>query len=107
MNRQKRRALSKIKETEAKYVRQIEKRESIRSDATIQCYMVGVGLAVYELYGKEGIDNIVPLVQEVNRQICRIYNERAKYSDLAAELYRKTGIEFTWADVSEMPEDRR
>jgi len=98
MNRQQRRALAKRNEVEAKYSRELEKRESVKDEVRIECYMVGVALAFHEIYGDDRDDEIVPLIGELNRQICRIHEDNVSLTSLINELKAKTGIEFVWAD---------
>lgn len=98
MNRQQRRLYAREQQVKAEVQRDLERRQDIINDARTQCYMVGVALAVHSLYGKNGDDKIIPFVNEVNRQMCRIHTENMTFDQLKDELYRKTGIEFCWSD---------
>jgi len=101
MNRQQRRLYAREQQVKAEVWRELERRQDIMNDARTQCYMVGVALAVHELYGPNGDDKIVPFVQEVNRQMGRMHTENLTFDQLKDELYRKTGVVFCWAEDEE------
>ena len=94
MNRQQRRAMRKMKETEAKYLKHLEKRWDDREDAMLDFYSVTIGLAHHNLYGKNRDEFIVPFIREWNEQVRRVFAAEITYPELQQELYNKTGISF-------------
>lgn len=98
MNRQQRRMRARRYEMECQLAEQIYKENVKLGDFAIEAYMICIGLAVYKLWGSSKNDIIVPLIQEFNRQICRVDGSRENYEMLAREFERKTGHELVWTD---------
>lgn len=98
MNRQQRRMLARRYEVEAQLADRIYRDKVKLGDFTIEAYMVCIGLAVHELWGSSKNDIIVPLIQEFNRQICRVDGSAENYKMLAKEFEEKTGHELCWSD---------
>lgn len=98
MNRQQRRAQARRFEAECRIAEKAYRDKVAVSDFVITGYMLCIGLAVHELWGSNKNDMIVPLIQEFNRQICRVDGSRENYEMLAKEFERKTGHKLVWAD---------
>lgn len=98
MNRQQRRAQARRYEMECQLAERIYQDNVNLGDFAIEAYMVCIGLAVHELWGSNKNDMIVPLIQEFNRQICRVDGSRENYRMLAREFEEKTGHQLVWAD---------
>jgi len=94
MNRQQRRKLRRIAETEERNLLYLEDLQMKRMDRLLGLYAVAIGLAHHKLYGKGRDDFIEPLIREWNDQIRRIADEDLTYEDLQEELLKKTGISF-------------
>jgi len=101
MNRQQRREqmkrISRERAFEQRYAQQIEERQAKIDDRLIEVYMVCIGLALNKLYGWDD-ERINAVIEEFNRQICRIDGVNVTYDTLMAELNRETGIEFRWVE---------
>lgn len=98
MNRQQRRAQARRYEMECQLAERIYQDNVKLGDFAIEAYMICIGLAVHELWGSNKNDMIVPLIQEFNRQICRVDGSRENYRMLAREFEEKTGHQLVWAD---------
>lgn len=98
MNRQQRRAQARRYEMECQLAERIYKDNVKLGDFAIEAYMICIGLAVHELWGSNKSDMIVPLIQEFNRQICRVDGSRENYRMLAREFEEKTGHQLVWKD---------
>ena len=98
MNRQQRRMLARRHEVEAQLADRIYRDKVKLGDFAIEAYMVCIGLAVHELWGSSKNDIIVPLIQEFNRQICRVDGSAENYRMLAQEFEDKTGHQLCWGD---------
>lgn len=98
MNRQQRRAQARRYEMECQLAERIYQDNVKLGDFAIEAYMICIGLAVHELWGSNKNDMIVPLIQEFNRQICRVDGSRENYRMLAREFEEKTGHQLVWKD---------
>ena len=98
MNRQQRRLRARQYAVEARIAEQIHKDQVKLGDFTIEAYMVCIGLAVHALWGSSKNDMIIPLIEEFNRQICRVDGSMENYEMLREEFEEKTGHELVWAD---------
>ena len=98
MNRQQRRLRARQYAVEAQIAEKIYRDQVAVSDYTITAYMICIGLAVHALWGSSKNDMIVPLIQEFNRQVCRVDGSRTNYEMLKKEFEDKTGHELLWAD---------
>lgn len=98
MNRQERRKMARIKETEARHLAYLDDRQQTRTDALITLYAIGIGLAHHNYYGANADDRIAGFVHEWNKQVCRIHREGLTFNDLKQELLDKTGVNFEVRD---------
>ena len=102
MNRQQRRLRARQYEMECALAERIYRDNVKLGDFAIEAYMVCIGLAVHELWGSNKNDMIVPLIQEFNRQICRVDGTKENYMKLAKEFEDKTGHQLVWSDSPEL-----
>lgn len=98
MNRQQRRLRARQHIVEAELAERIYRDQVRLNDFTIEAYMVCIGLSVHALWGSNRDDMIVPLIEEFNRQICRVDGSAENYKMLAKEFEEKTGHQLVWTD---------
>lgn len=96
MNRQERRRLRKLRETENRNLDYLEDRQVQRMDTLLGLYAVAIGIAHHNLYGCSRDEYIEPLIREWNSTIARISQDGISYDDLRKELSDTTGIEFVF-----------
>lgn len=90
MNRQQRRMLARQKEVEQKYLTDLEDRQNRRADHNTETILVGVALALNQLYGwtDRGIERVI---HECMKQVSRLEYGETLY-DLVTDLEKRTGI---------------
>lgn len=97
MNRQQRREMARRQAVENKYWNQLVERQNRVDDRKLELGMTAIAIALYNIYGWEE-EEIVKVLQEYNKQICRIASEGLTYEDLKKELEEKTGFYLKWAN---------
>ena len=86
--------MRRIKETEEKHLKYLEKRWDEREEIMLEFFAVAIGLAHHNLYGKNKDQFIEPFIREWNKQVDRIFREELTYPELRQELYDKTEVSF-------------
>ena len=99
LSRQERRRMareaSKRSAFEQRYGRQIEERQNLVDDRTVEIFTTCMGLAVTDLYGYMP-KRVKRIVTRFCERLMQVEENGVSYSDLQKELKDKTGIEFVW-----------